>query len=100
MAEGGAAIIFVGVARHAEVRVIALLLASAFVIAGGEAIAVRLRSEPRVLILLWQPAPFSPVHFIAFAAYLSLLIAFPPSSPPPLPAHPSHSFLLLHPSPP
>src|SRR3546814_3169982 len=50
MAEGGAAVIFVGVARHAEVGVIAILLAPACVIAGGEDMAVRRRTEPRVLI--------------------------------------------------
>src|SRR3546814_13188913 len=49
MAEGGAAVIFVGVARHAEVGVIAILLAPACVIAGGEDMAVRRRTEPRVL---------------------------------------------------
>src|SRR3546814_16325367 len=50
VAEGGAAVIFVGVLREAEIGVIAILLAPARVIARREAMAVRPRAEPAVLL--------------------------------------------------
>src|SRR3546814_6445176 len=79
MAEGGAAVIFVGVARHAEVGVIAILLAPACVIAGGEDMAVRRRTEPRVLISRGQRDRVETVDFIAVADDLALGIAIPPA---------------------
>src|SRR3546814_2243112 len=93
MAEGGAAIIFVGVARHAEVGVIAILLASACVIAGGEDMAVRRRTEPRVLIRRGQRDRVETVDFIAVADDLALGIAIPPAGARTLAADPGQAVI-------
>ena len=48
--KSGAAIIFVGIARHSEFGMVTILLASACVVAGREDMAVRRGTEPRILI--------------------------------------------------
>src|SRR5688572_15099569 len=79
MAEGGAAIIFVGVARDAEIGVIALLLAPARVVTGREDMTVGSRTEPRVFIGGGQRDCVEAVDLVAVADDFSLGIAIEPA---------------------
>src|SRR5690606_11939058 len=79
LAEGGAAVVFARVARQPEIGMIAILLAPARVIAGGEDMAVRRRAEPGILIGGRQRDGVEPRDFGAIADQPALRVAIAPA---------------------